>query len=107
MPLSAPESESRRRLLRQLALAATVGTLASAQLRAAGEDLPLLSVDDPDAKAVKYVEDAKQAKEAEGNTCANCSLYNGKDGSTQGGCQIIKGKSVKAAGWCNGWAPQM
>jgi hypothetical protein len=107
MPLSSPESESRRRLLRNLALAASVGTLASTQLRAAGEDLPLLSVDDPAAKAVKYVEDARKAKEAMGNTCANCSLYNGKDGSVQGGCQIIKGKAVKAAGWCNGWAPQM
>lgn len=107
MPLSSPESESRRRLLRNIALAASLGTLASARLRAAGEELPLLSVEDPQAKAVKYVEDARQAKEAEGNTCANCSLYNGKDGSPQGGCQIIKGKSVKAAGWCNGWAPQM
>ena len=106
MPLSSPEFESRRRLLRNLALAASVGTIASTRLRAA-EELPLLSVDDPAAKAVKYVEDAKKVKEAQGNTCANCSLYNGKDGSVQGPCQIIKGKAVKAAGWCNAWAPQM
>ena len=104
--LSSPESESRRRLLRNIALAASIGTLASTQLRAA-EDLPLISVDDPAAKAVKYVEDAKKVKEAESNTCANCSLYNGKDGSPQGPCQIFKGKAVKAAGWCNAWAPQM
>jgi hypothetical protein len=94
-------------LLRNLAIAASVGTFASTQLRAAGEDLPLLAVDDPAATAVKYVEDARKVKEAQGNTCANCSLYSGKDGSVQGGCQIIKGKAVKAAGWCNGWAPQM
>lgn len=104
--MSSSEFESRRRLLRNLALAASVGGLASARLRAADE-LPLLAVDDPVAKAVKYVEDAKKVKEAEGNTCANCSLYNGKDGSVQGPCQIIKGKAVKAAGWCNAWAPQM
>jgi hypothetical protein len=106
MPLSSPESESRRRLLRNIALAASVGSLASIQLRAA-EELPLLAVDDPVAKGVKYVEDATKVKEAEGNTCANCSLYNGKDGSVQGPCQIIKGKAVKAAGWCDAWAPQM
>src|ERR1700752_4850006 len=100
MPLSSPESESRRRLLRNIALAASVGTLATAQLRAAGE-LPLIAVDDPAAKAVKYVEDAKKAKEAQNNTCANCGLYTGKDGSVQGPCQIFKGKAVKAAGWCN------
>jgi hypothetical protein len=104
--LSSPESASRRRLLRNLALAASVGTLASTQLRAAGEDLPLIAVDDPAAKAVKYVEDAKKAPDAKGNTCTNCSLYGGKDGSVKGACQIFKGKSVKAAGWCNAWAAQ-
>jgi hypothetical protein len=102
--LSSPESESRRRLLRNIALAASA--VASTQLRAA-QELPLISVNDPEAKAVKYVEDAKKVKEAENNTCASCSLYNGKDGAVQGPCQIFKGKSVKAAGWCNAWAPQI
>jgi hypothetical protein len=106
MPLSSPESESRRRLLRNIALAASAGTLATLQARAA-EDLPLISVDDPVAKAVKYVEDTTKVKESEGHRCDTCSLYNGKDGSVQGPCQIFKGKSVKAAGWCNSWAPQM
>jgi hypothetical protein len=102
--LSSPENESRRRLLRNIALAASA--IASTQLRAA-EELPLISVNDPAAKAVKYVEDAKKVKEAENNNCANCSLYNGKDGAVQGPCQIFKGKAVKAAGWCNAWAPQI
>jgi hypothetical protein len=106
MPLSSPENESRRRLLRNIALAASIGGIVSTQLRAA-EELPLISVDDPAAKAVKYVEDAKKAKEAGENNCANCSLYNGKDGAVQGPCQIFKGKAVKAAGWCNAWAPQI
>ena len=104
--MSSPESESRRRLLRSLALAASVGTFASTRLRAA-DDLPLISVDDPAAKAVKYAEDTKKVKESEGNRCDTCSLYNGKDGSPQGPCQLFKGKAVKAAGWCNAWAPQM
>jgi DNA-directed RNA polymerase subunit H (RpoH/RPB5) len=102
--LNAPESESRRRLLKKLALAASVSTLASAQLRAA--DLPLIDVNDPAAKAVKYVEDTKTVKESQGNRCDTCSLYAGKDGTTQGPCQILPGKAVKAAGWCTAWAPQ-
>jgi len=92
-------------LLRKIALAASLSTLATAQLRA--DDMPLISEADPEAKAVKYVEDAAKAKEAAGNRCDTCSLYLGHDGSTQGGCQIFKGKQVKAAGWCASWAPQM
>jgi hypothetical protein len=103
--LNAPESESRRRLLKKLALAASVGSLASAQLRAA--DLPLIAESDPAAKAVKYVEDTTKANEAQGNRCDTCGLYSGKDGSTQGPCQIFKGKAVKAAGWCNAWVAQI
>ena len=105
--MSSPESPSRRRLLRNIALAASVGTLAATQGRAADASaLPLIAESDPAAKAVKYVEDAKKAKEAGTNTCTNCSLYGGKDGSVQGPCQIFKGKAVKAAGWCNAWAAQ-
>src|SRR5215831_13416713 len=78
-PLSSPESESRRRLIRNLALAASMGTLASTQLTAA-EELPLISVNDPAAKAVKYVEDTTKVKESEGHRCDACGLYNGKDG---------------------------
>ncbi|MEJ1963276.1 MAG: high-potential iron-sulfur protein [Gammaproteobacteria bacterium] len=103
--MNAPESESRRRLLRRLALAASVGSLASTPLLA--DELPLIAESDPAAKAVKYVEDTKKVKESEGNRCDTCSLYAGKDGAPQGPCQIFKGKSVKAAGWCTAWAPQI
>jgi len=68
----------------------------------------MLSVDDPAAKAVKYVEDATKAKRAAAdNTCANCGLYTGKTGDKAGPCQIFPGKRVVAAGWCSSWAPQM
>jgi hypothetical protein len=103
--LNAPDLVSRRRLLKKIALAASLGPLAVARLHAA--DMPLIPESDPEAKAVKYVEDATKAKEAMGNTCANCSLYQGPDKSAQGGCQLFKGKWVKAAGWCNAWAAQM
>jgi hypothetical protein len=103
--VNTPDSPSRRRLLKRIALATSAATLGSGALRAA--DLPLIAVDAPEAKAVKYVEDGTQVKEAMGNRCDNCSLYQGKDGSKQGGCQLFKGKSVTAAGWCTAWAPQM
>ncbi len=103
--LNSPDSTSRRQLLKRIALAASIGTVATTSLRA--EDLPLIAESDPVAKAVKYVEDATKVKEAEGNRCDTCSLYSGKDGAPQGGCQIFKGKAVKAAGWCASWAPQM
>jgi hypothetical protein len=103
--LNAPDFLSRRRLLKKIALAVSLSPLAAAQLRAA--DVPLISESDPEAKAVKYVEDATKSTEAMGNRCDTCSLYQGPDKSTQGGCQIFKGKQVKAAGWCNAWAAQM
>ncbi|GAC1453173.1 MAG: hypothetical protein PVSMB6_06990 [Steroidobacteraceae bacterium] len=103
---------TRRRLLGRLALGAVFTPLAAAALRqaAAAESAaaPLLSVDAPDAKAVKYVESAAQAPgRVPDSSCANCGLYQGAAGSTQGPCQLFPGKAVRAAGWCSSWAPQL
>jgi hypothetical protein len=102
-------SLSRRRLLRGLALGASLAPLAAGGLRESlAASAPLLAVTAPEAKAVKYVEDAKDAPGASpGSNCANCGLYQGPNGSTQGPCQLFPGKEVKAAGWCSSWAPQM
>ena len=95
---------TRRHLLKKLSVAASLVTLASA--RAA--DLPLIALDDPAATKVKYIEDASTAKgAAPGSNCANCALYQGKNGSKEGPCQIFPGKDVIAAGWCASWAPQI
>jgi High potential iron-sulfur protein len=100
-------SLSRRRLLVRLAAGASLVPLGLA-LQRAGAASALLSPASPEAKAVHYVEDAKQAKGATaGNTCANCALYQGASGSVQGPCQIFSGRDVKAAGWCSSWAPQL
>jgi High potential iron-sulfur protein len=92
-----------------MALGASLMPLLSAELRSAlASPAPLLSVDAPEAKAVKYVEDVRKAQGATaGSSCANCGLYQGKNGSTQGPCQLFPGKDVKAAGWCSSWTPQM
>jgi len=100
---------SRRHLLRSVAVGATlVGVAALRPRPACAADAPLISENDPAAKAVKYVDDAAKAKEAKpGSTCANCGLYQGKEGAKSGACQIFPGKTVTAAGWCSSWAPQI
>jgi hypothetical protein len=103
---------TRRSALKRLALGVALAPVAAASWRqaAAADDgaLPLLSVDAPEAKSVKYVENAAQAKgKVPDSSCANCGLYQGATGSTQGPCQLFPGKAVKAAGWCSSWAAQL
>jgi hypothetical protein len=97
--------ESRRRMLKKLTLGLAVIPVAGLPLGAASAaDLPLVSEDDPVAKALKYVNDASKASGAKpGSKCANCSNYQGAAGSDQGGCLLFAGKAVKASGWCSGW----
>jgi hypothetical protein len=104
-----PESPSRRRLLKRLALGVSVTAVALARTpKARAAQLPLLSADAPEAKAVHYVEDVSKSKRApKGASCANCGLYQGATGSTEGPCQLFPGRDVKAKGWCSSWSPQM
>ena len=60
----------------------------------------MVSADDPTAKALSYTEKST----TEGQTCANCSLYQGGDAA--GPCPIFPDKDVAAAGWCKSWAPK-
>jgi len=104
--MSSRDRLSRRRLLQNLSIGAPF--LALATLPARGADQPLLPPDAKEAKAVKYVEDATKAQRpVKDSTCANCGLYQGKASAATGPCQIFPGKSVKAAGWCSSWAPQI
>jgi len=107
--MASHDRQSRRRFVSKLLLGATLTPLATAHLTSSrAADLPLLSPDDPEARKVKYTEDASTAKGAtKGNNCGTCALYEGTYQSTQGPCQIFPGKHVKAAGWCSSWAPQL
>jgi High potential iron-sulfur protein len=107
--MSELEFLARRRLLQRLALAVPLAALAvSRRARADRAPAPLLDPGTPQAKAVKYVEDAAGASGGTaGSRCANCALYQGAEGSKQGPCQIFPGKDVKATGWCTSWAPQL
>ena len=96
---------SRRRFLRNLAVAAPAGSLFMSQ-QSLAQDLPKLALDDPLAVGLQYVEDASQSKSPaykEGQNCANCLQIQGNDGDAWRPCAIIPGKSVAAAGWCSAW----
>ena len=103
--MSEPDNPSRRAVLQRVALGLSVGTLGLTEtLTATSADEALLSEQDPAARKVHYVEDARRAQEAQsGANCSNCSIYTAV-GDTQGRCTLFKGKLVKAAGWCNAWS---
>jgi hypothetical protein len=107
--MGAPRSAARRRLLQRLLLLLPLTLLASRTSRAATPaPQPLLDAASAQAKALRYVENAKNAAGATaGASCANCGLYQGAAGSAQGACQLFPGKDVRASGWCSSWAPQM
>ena len=96
---------SRRWFLKRATLSVALIPVAGLPLRAASAaDAPLVTPDDPTAKALKYGPDASKATDAKpGSACANCVNYQGAAGSAQGGCLLFPGKAVKSAGWCSSW----
>lgn len=104
------DSGRRRFLTGTLAgvLAAPVVGLAGTRIVLAA-DKPKISLDDPQAKALKYVHDASKASDnpafQEGAHCANCLQWTGGD-AEWGGCRIFPGKLVNRNGWCTAWAKQ-
>jgi hypothetical protein len=77
-----------------------------------------LSVDDPQAAALHYVEDAtanSPAGRQNHQFCSNCQIFTGTPGSEWGPCAIFSYRThpktrqpfmVSAKGWCDGWAPR-
>jgi hypothetical protein len=97
----------RRALLRRAVLGLSLAplVLGESSPAAAPAQLPLVSEQDPAAKALHYVADASRAKAASsGAECSNCSLYSAADGAAQGSCSLFPGKLVTAAGWCSSWS---
>lgn len=97
------DTESRRRFLKLAAGTTAAAVVVGGLPRfARAADLPALSLNDPTAKALGYVEDASKTsnpKHKAGNECANCQFYSG--GPTgRGPCQLFPGKSVHSKGWC-------
>ena len=97
--------ESRRRVFKTVSLGLAFMPIATIPLGIAlAADLPMVASDDPTAKALKYISDATKSTDAKpGSMCANCTFYQGADGSSQGGCPLFPNKAVKATGWCTSW----
>jgi hypothetical protein len=104
-----PDS-SRRSFLASAAVAASAALvgLRPHSARAAGENLPHLSMSDPLAKSLGYQDNAKNVDQSKfptykaGERCSGCRFFQGASGQSSGyaGCQIFAGYSVNADGWC-------
>jgi hypothetical protein len=68
-----------------------------------------LSESDPAAKAVGYVNVAAKADKGhfpsykDGQTCSNCSLFQGNPTDAWGGCTLFGTKQVAGGGWCSSY----
>jgi hypothetical protein len=95
---------SRRRFIVNVALAAVAVPLVmrtSGEARAAA--LVKLPLDNPQAKALGYVEDASTTKNAvykPSSMCANCQFFT----AATSACTLFAGFSVSPKGWCSAWA---
>ena len=84
----------------------TVTGLAAATLApSVSAQTPMVSEEEPTAKALHYVADATKStvRTAKTAICANCLHYKGAEGAAEGPCALFPGKNVAAAGWCSGW----
>lgn len=93
---------SRRIFLAQV-LPALCLPLASRVVHAGTPVLPRLPLDNPQAKALAYTEDATQSRHPNykaGSTCANCQFFQ----ASTGACSVFPGFSVAPAGWCLAWS---
>ena len=97
---------ARRRFFRIASGSVGTAALVGALPRLAfADDLPHLTLDDPTAKALNYMEDATNAPAPHqaGQACSNCNFFQGAS-TGYGPCQLFVGKAVNAKGWCSGFA---
>ncbi len=98
-------TSSRRVFLLQVAATGT----ALAAAAAAGAEAAPLDPKDPQAVALGYVPDTRQAdakkhpKHTNDQKCATCQLFGGAAGAASGPCPIYAGRLVAAGGWCSSW----
>ena len=103
---------SRRTFVKALPLGAAAGVLVASRFTAAAE-LQKLSVKDPAAIAVGYVENASQVDSkkypayVKGSNCENCLQLQGSAGADYRPCSVFPGKLVAVAGWCSSWTAEM
>jgi len=100
---------ARRRFLEIAALGVVAAPLCGALLGRPARAQEKVPEDDEIAQQLGYkhfatdVDPNEWASYVEGNTCANCQLYEGAEGEEWGPCQIFGGNLVNANGWCQAW----
>jgi len=103
---------TRRSFLKQSSALALIPLMPVASFEiAAAKKVPL---DDPAAKALRYVEDATLAKRADkmgvaaaDQVCSNCRFYITDDVTAAWApCQLFQNRLVAGPGWCAGWVPK-
>ncbi|EIF35288.1 High potential iron-sulfur protein [Burkholderia sp. Ch1-1] len=93
-----------------LLLGVSAGSALALARTAFAEPANTLSESDPKAQAVGYKEDASKVDKAKfsgyaaGQTCGNCSLFQGKATDAYGGCTLFGDKQVAARGWCSSYS---
>ena len=71
-----------------------------------------LTEDDPYAKSMGFVTDTTRANSARyrkhsvDQSCSNCQLYKGADGSAEGPCSFFGKRIVPSTGWCRNYKPR-
>ena len=99
--------------LKMAALSPLAGIVVSGEALAQA-DLPHVKIDDPVAKALKYVHDANEAERPDKQgvpgteqVCSNCQFIQGDEGAEWRPCMLFPGKSVNNKGWCNSWTKKV
>ncbi len=103
---------SRRRFLIDTAVAVSVLPMAGYFLTrpARADDLPMLPLDNPQAKALSYVETTDGLAHPSfkpGSDCTNCQFYQGAADSAAAPCTLFPGHRVAGPGWCSAWAKKV
>jgi hypothetical protein len=105
------DSITRRAVVARIAVAAGLAAVLPAMSKSA--DAARLDVNDPNALALGYVENAarvdtkKYPGYVKGSNCENCLQLQGKPGNNYRPCSIFPGKLVSVSGWCSSWAAEM
>lgn len=100
---------TRRRFVKTVGAATAAVTTGFTAGTASAADLPRVKEDDPMAKALHYVHDARTvdaAKRFSDRYCNNCALYAGNAADEWAKCSVFPGKVVAGQGWCQVWAPK-
>ncbi|MSQ71048.1 MAG: hypothetical protein EXR27_07130 [Betaproteobacteria bacterium] len=98
----------RRSFLRAGSLAVVSAAIAGSAGNAAAQAVRL-EEKDAQAQGLGYKHDATKVDKAKfpkyvaGQTCANCTLYQGKPADAWGACPLFQTKQVAGKGWCSAY----